>query len=157
MKKEVAAVYGSETDALDRSVGKGIEERAGRLDWIIGKTKCASEHVGRSARYRSESGGSPGEAICRFVLCAISAEYDNDVGSIGGGGCGQPSRVAAPCGLGDRNDVVGSEGFGNNYPSPGSDRRGRRIDNEEQLHKVLDRSGGLKVTSWPISLENVAV
>ena len=151
MESEVAIVDGAKSDALDGVVRERIEQHPGCLDGIVGESKGSRKDVGGATGNGGQCGRRAGQAVGRLVERAIASEDHDHIGTVGGSGGGEARRMAPAGGLRDGDGMVGSEGFGDDHPSPGGDRRGRWIDDQVHLHNTLDRSGALLVTSSPSS------
>lgn len=142
MKQEMTVVHDAQSDPPDRVEGERVEKGSGGFDGIVGKSQRPGEHVGRSAGERSEGGIGSSQSICCFVLGSVSAENSDDVETVGSALVGEFGGVAPVGGLDDRDLMIRSEGLGNDDPPAGGHRRGGRIDDQQDSHRISDGSGG---------------
>lgn len=135
VEKEVAPLDRSETDAIDVAGIESFEEHRDGVDAVVREAEDPGEDIGGAPREGGESGVRASEAVGCFVECAVTAEHDNEVVALPGGGLGKTGGVAPSAGLGEGDIVVGGQRLVDHDPSSGGDRRGHGVHDEQNPHR----------------------
>jgi hypothetical protein len=144
VEQEEAAVHAAEPDVLDVPGGQPVEQRAGRLDGVVGQADRAGEHVRRAPGQGRQGRARAGQAVGGLVQRAVPAEHDDDLDALVGGPPGEAGGVVAAVRRGDRDVVIGRERLLDHDLAARRDRRRGRVDQQEdaqgaERYAVLSR------------------
>ena len=135
VEKEVTALDRSEADAIDVAGIESLEEHGDGVDAVVREAKDSGEDVGGAPGEGGECSFRPGKAVGCFVECAVTAEHDNEVVALTGGGLGETGGVAPSAGFGEGDVMVGGQRLVDHDPSSGGDRRGHGVHDEQNPHR----------------------
>ena len=135
VEEEVAPLDRAETDAADVAGIERFEEHIDGVDAVVREAEDSGEDVGGAPGEGGECGVRAGEAVGCFVERAVTAEHDDEVVALPGGGLGETGGVAPSAGFGEGDVVVGGQRLVDHDPSSGGDRRGHGVHDEQNPHR----------------------
>ena len=131
METEIAPVGLTQTDALYFAVFQPGNKLGECNHGVVGKPKCAHEHVCRSTRQHGERGVAAGQTCGHFVQGSVATESHHGVEPPRSRILGKTGCMAALVGLHHLHVVVTGKVLVDQHRVSGSYRRGERVDNQQ--------------------------
>ena len=135
VEEKVAPLDCAETDAVDVASIERFEEHVDGVDAVVREAEDSCKDVGGAPGEGGECGVRAGEAVGCFVERAVTAEHDDEVVALPGGGLCETGGVAPSAGFGEGDVVVGGQRLVDHDPSSGGDRRGHGVHDEQNPHR----------------------